>query len=109
MARKPKVWLLIGDKLGDNAQVTAVARALDWPQEYRRLVFREPYVLGKPRFVPDLFHVDRQRSDPIEPPWPDLILTIGRRPAMVALWIKRQSGGRTRIVLFGRPKRHLHD
>ncbi len=109
MARKPKVWLLIGDKLGDNAQVAAVARALDWPQEYRRLVFREPYVLGKPRFAPDLFHVDRQRSDPIEPPWPDLILTIGRRPAMVALWIKRQSGGRTRIVLFGRPKRHLHD
>ncbi len=109
MAQKPKVWLLIGDKLGDNAQVDAVARALDWPLEYRRLVFREPYVLGKPRFVPDLFHVDRQRSDPIEPPWPDLILTIGRRPAMVALWIKRQSGGRTRIVLFGRPKRHFHD
>ena len=109
MTRQPKVWLLIGDKLGDNAQVAAVARALDWPLEYRRLVFQEPYVLGKPRFAPDLFHVDRQRSDPIEPPWPDLILTIGRRPAMVALWIKRQSGGRTRIVLFGRPKRHFHD
>ena len=109
MMRQPKVWLLIGDKLGDNAQVAAVARRLDWPQECRRLVFREPYVLGKPRFVPDLFHVDRQCSDPIEPPWPDLILTIGRRPAMAALWIKRQSGGRTRIVLFGRPKRHFHD
>ncbi|HEB77323.1 MAG TPA: nucleoside-diphosphate sugar epimerase [Methylothermaceae bacterium] len=105
MIHEPTVWLLIGDKLGDNAQVEVVARALDWPVEPRRLAFREPYVLGKPRFVPDLFHVDLQRSDPIEPPWPDLILTIGRRPAMVALWIKAQSGGRSKIVLFGRPKR----
>jgi uncharacterized protein len=39
------------------------------------------------------------------PPWPDLIVTIGRRPSMAALWVQDQSGGRSRIVLIGRPKR----
>jgi hypothetical protein len=102
---KPRVWLVIGDKLGDNAQVEIIAEALGWPWERRQLVFRDKYVLGKPRFAPSLYHVDALRSDPLQPPWPDLVITIGRRPSMVALWIRKQSGQRTRIVLLGRPKR----
>ena len=62
-------------------------------------------MLGKPTFAPGLDHLDPVRSDPLAPPWPDLILTIGRRPSMAALWVQDQSGGRTRIVLVGRPKR----
>jgi hypothetical protein len=64
---------------------------------------RAPYVRGKPRVRPSLHHIDRERSDPLEPSWPDLVITIGRRPSMVALWIARQSGGRTRLVLLGKP------
>ena len=63
----------------------------------------DPFVLGKPKVGPTLYHIDRGRSDPLEPPWPDLILTSGRRPANVALWIREQSGGHTRIVLLGKP------
>src|SRR5262249_41058557 len=65
------------------------------------------YRLGKPRFRSDRQHVDWPASDEIAPPWPDIVLTIGRRPSMVALWIKRQSRGRTRIVIVGRPRRWL--
>ena len=50
-----------------------------------------------------LDHVDQARSAPLEPPWPDLVLTIGRRPSMAALWLKERSAGRTRLVLFGKP------
>jgi len=103
----PRVWLVLGDKLGDNRQVEVVVEALPWPCEVRRLAFRPRWREGKPPFIPSLFHVDRGASDPLEPPWPDLILTIGRRPAMAALWIRRRSGGRTRVVLFGRPKRYF--
>ena len=98
-----RVWLLLGDKPGDNAQVEAVALALGWPCERRTLHWRPPYALEKPRFRATLDHVDRARSASLEPPWPDLVLTIGRRPSMVALWIEAQSAGRTRIVLFGKP------
>jgi mitochondrial fission protein ELM1 len=101
----PRVWLLIGDKLGDNAQVRVLADALGWPYELRQVIPKPEWVLGKPEFRPGLEHLDPGRSDPLEPPWPDLVLTIGRRPSMAALWVQERSGGRTRIVLVGAPKR----
>ncbi len=102
--RSPQVWLVLGDKAGDNAQATTLAAALGWPTEQRRLVFQAPYQHGKPRFQPSLDHLDYNLSDPLTPPWPDLVITVGRRPAMAALWVKQQSGGRTKVVLLGRPK-----
>lgn len=104
-----RVWLVLGDKVGDNRQVERVAEALDVPFEVRRMRFLPRWRDGKPPFLPALYHLDRAASDPLTPPWPELILTIGRRPAMVALWIRRRSGNRTRIVLFGRPKRFFDD
>ena len=100
---QPKIWLVLGDKKGDNGQVETVAQALGWACERRYLHMREPYVLGKPRVKASLHHIDRSRSDPLEPPWPDLVITIGRRPSMAALWIREQSGGHTKIVLMGKP------
>ena len=35
------------------------------------------------------------------------MLTIGRRPSSAALWVAEQSGGRTRLVIVGRPRRLL--
>jgi hypothetical protein len=98
-----RVWLLLGDKAGDNAQVEAVALALGWACERKPLCWRPPYATDKPRFRVTLDHVDRERSAALEPPWPDLVMTIGRRPSMAALWVKAQSAGRTRVVLFGKP------
>jgi mitochondrial fission protein ELM1 len=102
----PVVWALLSDKGGDNAQVQAVIDRLPWPVETRRLTFKRPFIKGKPPFLASLYHIDRTRSDELEPPWPDAILTIGRRPAMAAHWVRNQSRGHSRIVLFGRPKRN---
>jgi mitochondrial fission protein ELM1 len=101
----PLVWLILSDKTGDNAQLIALAGALPWPCRIKRIVVRKPYVLGKPRVSASLHHIDPVRSDPLEPPWPDLVITIGRRMSMVALWIREQAGGRARIALIGAPKR----
>lgn len=105
LAPPPRIWLLLGDKAGDNAQVLELARALGEPFLIKRLIPRPEWVLGKPRFRPTLEHLDPERSDPLEPPWPELVLTIGRRPSMAALWLAEQSAGRTRLVILGRPKR----
>ncbi len=56
-----------------------------------------------------MHHLDRDRSAELAPPWPDLVLTVGRRPAMAALWVRAQSGGRCKLVLVGRPRRRLED
>jgi mitochondrial fission protein ELM1 len=103
LGETPRLWLVLGDKGGDNAQAYAVAHALGWPLELKRIEMLEPYVQGKPRVEASLYHVDASRSDPLEPPWPDLVITIGRRVAMVARWIRDQSGGNTKIVLLGKP------
>ncbi len=104
---QPLIWIVLSDKRGDNGQVETVEKALDWRCDHRYVHMREPYVFGKPKLEASLHHLDPSRSDVLEPPWPDLILTIGRRPSMVALWIREQSGGRTKIVLLGKPTGRL--
>ncbi|MBW2496721.1 MAG: mitochondrial fission ELM1 family protein [Deltaproteobacteria bacterium] len=100
----PRVWLVVGEKPGDNAQIDNVARALGWAFVEKRVRTQPRWAIAKPRVRPSLGHIDRERSDPLEPPWPDLIITAGRRLSSVALWIKRQSGGRTRVVVVGKPR-----
>jgi hypothetical protein len=99
----PRVWLVLGDKQGDNGQVHTIADALGWSFVLKHIEVYPPFVLGKPKVGPTLYHVDLEKSDKLEPPWPDLIVTVGRRPANVALWIRRQSGNHTKIVLVGKP------
>ncbi len=101
----PRIWLVIGDKPGDNAQVEIIADELGLPFEIKRVLPKPEYVLGKPRFEVSLEHLDLDRSDTLTAPWPDLILTIGRRSSMAALWVQEKSGGHSKIVLLGRPKR----
>jgi len=98
VAIPPKVWVLLGKGKGGNVQMLNLAGALGWPFETRQLYHnalnRIPNILlGASRAS-----VDADRSDPLEPPWPDLVIAASRRSAPVAKWIRRQSGGRTRLV-----------
>jgi mitochondrial fission protein ELM1 len=99
----PRTWLLLGDKRGDNGQVETIVEVLGWPVERRFIQPLPQWVYGKPRYRPTLEHLDLERSDPLQAPWPELIITIGRRPSMAALWVREQSGGRTKIALVGKP------
>lgn len=103
----PCIWVLKGDKVGDNAQITAIEEALDCPCEQRYIHIPEPYATAKPKVRAAIYHIDPERSDALSPPWPDLVITTGRRLAMVALWIKEQSGGHSKIVLVGRTSGRL--
>lgn len=101
---EPRIWLLLGDKPGDNAQARALVEALGRPYTVKTVLPKPEWVLGKPSFKPTLDHLDLVRSDPLEPPWPDLVVTIGRRPSAAALWLKERSPD-TKLVIVGRPKR----
>lgn len=94
---------MLGDKPGDNAQVESIVQALPWQCDHKHIQVLDEFVFGKPKVGPTLYHIDRERTDTLEPPWPDLILTSGRRPANVAMWIREQSGGHTKIVFVGKP------
>ena len=105
----PRTWVILSDKRGDNGQVETIVEALGWPVENKYVHMKPEWVLGKPPYRPTLDHLDLSQSDPIEGPWPDLIITVGRRPSMVALWIREQSGGHTKIALVGKPSGHMLD
>ncbi len=55
-ASDARIWIVLSDKLGDNAQVEIIAQALGLPYEIKRIYPLEKYVFGKPRFRPSVKH-----------------------------------------------------
>lgn len=103
-AISPRVWLLMGHKSGDNQQVLALAEALGWPFEIKRFAYKPTELWSNLMLGPNLLGVDRKASSDLAPPWPDLVITAGRRNEPVARWIQRQAGEqRVRLVHIGRP------
>ncbi len=101
--RPPRVWLIQSYRAGENSQLLALAEALDWPFELKRLVYRPwGFLVNLPRGV-SLAGIDRSRSGPLRPPWPDLVIAAGLRNEPVARWIRRQADGRVKLVHIGRP------
>jgi mitochondrial fission protein ELM1 len=96
-------WVLTGYKAGDNAQVLALADALGWPCEVKRFNYRKTELLTNRLLAVTLAGINRKSSSELSPPWPDLIITAGRRNEPVARWIRKQSDGRARLVHVGRP------
>lgn len=99
----PRTWVLLGRKAGDNAQLVALADALGWDWEPRHIAARPWELLPHLALRVTLAGIDRRASSPLTPPWPDLVLTAGRRNEPVARWIRRQTGGAARLVHLGRP------
>jgi mitochondrial fission protein ELM1 len=99
----PRVWLLKGPKLGDYTQIRALAAAIGWPAETKTLAFHRAELLLHLVDAPTRLGLDRRKSDSLAPPWPDLVLTAGRRNELVARWIRERSEGRTKLVHVGRP------
>jgi len=103
----PRTWLLASPHAGDNSQLFALANALGWPYETKRLVYHQSESLL--RFVgrATLAALNKEKSDAIAPPFPDLILAAGRATEAVAGWIRRHGNRRARIVFIGAPWNEL--
>ena len=99
----PPTWALLGAKTGDNNQVLALAEALGWPFAVRTIRNRPWELLTNLLAGTSLLGVNRRRSAPLQPPWPALVISAGRRNEPVARWIQARSGGHTRLVHIGRP------
>ena len=107
---RPLVWCLEGQKAGDNGQLRAITDALS---ELRAFELRTVTLDFEPQelLVTLLLGVSTRGLTPaararVVRPWPDLVLTAGRRNEPVARWIQRESMGRTRLVHCGRPWAH---
>jgi mitochondrial fission protein ELM1 len=81
----------------------ALAGALGCPYEVKRIVHRPGGAVLELLGGEHLLGVDTEQSDALTGPWPDMVLLAHQSNETVARWIRRQSGGKTRLVLLGRP------
>lgn len=107
---QPRVWVLLGRKPGDNGQVLALAEALGWPCEAKRMAYRSTELITNRLLGVTLAGIDAARSSELAPPWPDLVISAGRRNEPVARWIRARAGGpsKVKLVHVGRPWAPLH-
>jgi len=104
MTPPPRIWVLLGSRVGDNNQLLALAEALGLPFETRTLSYRRRWIRWLRLFPDRPFLLDRRSRRTLGPPWPDLVIGIGRRSVAVARWIRRKHRGRIRIVRLGNPR-----
>ena len=103
----PLVWLLMGSGAGDCNQLLALAEALGFPFEVKKLDFNQ---LRRLPFLRRRLTIVRSHSRKlIAPPWPDLVIGVGYGSVPVARYIREQAGGRTKLVHIGNPRDLLAD
>jgi uncharacterized protein len=78
-----------------------LAWALNWPTAVKKLAFLPPDIPVLASFL-----LDRSASDPIAPPWPNLVLCAEARTSVIARQIRERAGDQVKIVCLGRPAGH---
>ena len=96
-------WLLTEDKAGMISQCLGLAEALGVTAQWKRLVPRAPWKYLPPQLWCCALHAAGPGSDPLQPPWPDLLIATGRPTVAVARAIRLASGGKTFTVQIQNP------
>lgn len=104
--RERLVWLLMGDRAGDNSQVLGLGEGLGWTLVQKHFVYTRYEKLVNLPFGAHLLGVAKAQSTAIEPPWPDLVISAGRKNEPIARFIRKKAaraGRRVRLIHVGRP------
>src|SRR5258708_38935258 len=89
----PRIWLLMGHRAGDNAQLMALVEALGWPYEIKRLAYKRSELPINLLLGGTLAGVAKRRSSRPDPPYPDLVIPGCRRNEPVARWNRKRHPG----------------
>lgn len=94
------LWILLDDRRGSVGQAKGIAEALG-----NRINIIEKQVvyniLGSlPNWIKgrSCIGIDKKKSDKIEPPYPDLIMSTSRRTVSIARYVRKKSGNKTKII-----------
>ena len=104
MTEYPRIWLLLGERVGDNNQLLALAEELGLPFETRSLHHNILRNVARKQLSKTKLTFTAKSLSQLRPPWPDLAIGIGRRSVPIQRWIKKQSRGTTKLVQLGNPR-----
>lgn len=98
----PRTWVIVDERAGNETQAIGLANALGWSYQLHRLRFGRLGELHPRLRGSSLMGLAREERAKLQAPWPDLVISAGRRAAPVSLWVRERARGRTRIVHLGR-------
>ncbi len=96
-------WVLTEGMAGMVTQAVGLAEAVGLPFVEKTIRLRAPWRWLPPRYwPPGTVGLDKS-SDPLTPPWPDLVISCGRKAIGPALAVKGRSGGHSFCVHIQNP------
>lgn len=107
MTRPLTVWAVTEGHIGTENQARGVAEALIASDAgavvVKRIAIRAPWRWLPPALWPAPLMALGRDGDALRPPWPDVLISCGRRAAAPNLAVRKRSGGATLSVHIQRP------
>lgn len=82
------VWVLTDERTGTANQALGVAEILGFPLSIKRIQYTILANLPNNILSPGSWTIKSESRVTLVPPWPDIIISAGRRLALVARWLK---------------------
>ncbi len=103
MKNNLEIWAIADDRIGNVNQVIGVCEAIGMPFVVKTIRYNKLARLPNVFKGRSLFGIREDTAKEIYPPWPDLVISAGRKSAPVSLYIKKLSP-KTKIVHIMRPQ-----
>ncbi len=97
-------WILSDGNAGNENPCLGLAEAVGLATTVKRVRPRAPWSHLPPLLWLAPFSAPGPGSDPLEPPWPDLLIAAGRQSVALSIAIKRASDGRCFTVQLLDPR-----
>ncbi len=107
MLNDATVWAVTTGEAGMRSQALGLAEALGLPFEERIIGLRRPWRWLPGHLCPAPLRGLDPGKAPLAPPWPDILITCGRRSTAVSIAIREASKGRTLTVHLQNPQTPL--
>lgn len=107
MADPLTIWAVTTGEAGMRAQAVGLAHRIGGVVTEKTVGLRAPWRWFPPGFLPAPLKGQDPAKDVLAPPWPDLMISCGRRAASLAVGVAKASGGRTVTIHIQDPRSGL--
>lgn len=83
------IWAILDDRAGNSNQVLGLVNSLNLPFQTKSLIYTKSVIL--PNFIRGNCLIGLKNKEIINEPFPDLVISAGRRSAPIARYIKKKS------------------
>ena len=96
-------WIITEGIRGTENQCIGVAQAMGITPIIKRIQLKQPWKTISPWVRCSALNPTNTEGDDLNAPWPDLIIAAGRKSVAPALWVKKQSKGKTCVIQLQNP------